>query len=159
MNVNTVIEGSVWVLCVVLLGLVVLRNKAREALLSFLFMQMPSWLLGLVAVQLGLLRYPARFLAEAFSTSFTYEFMALPTVSALYNLHYPARKPVWLRVSYLAAYTSALTIGELLIKRYTQLIVYVHWSWAATAVSVAFTLQLSLWFFDWFVTGRVRRLV
>ncbi|TDF97100.1 CBO0543 family protein [Paenibacillus piri] len=155
-DMNKILEAAVWVFGALLIVLLVPRSNYREACISFLFIQVPTWVLGLVAVQLGLLQYPSRFLAYASGTSFTYEFFALPVVSAIYNLYYPSgKKPAW-RVGYIFIFAGSLTGAEMIIEKYTDLVEYIHWHWSISLISVTVTLQCSQWFYSWFLKGRAR---
>ena len=46
------------------------KNKLLQLQFIVLFVQLPTWLLGLAAVELGLLEYPYRELASVNRTSF-----------------------------------------------------------------------------------------
>jgi hypothetical protein len=153
---DLIVEVSVWVTGILLFAFFVPRAKYREALISILVMQMPTWVLGLIAVQLGMVQYPRRFLADATGASFTYEFLALPIVSAIYNLHYPVHRRRSFRLAYLLAFPAVLTVVEAVIKNYTDLVRYIHWNWACTWLSVMLTLHGVYWLYSWFVRGSKR---
>jgi hypothetical protein len=156
---ETIIEAAAWVVSIVLWAIFVPKRKLRDAIISHLFMQIPNWLLGLTVVELGLIKYPVRFLAIAMRSSFTFEFMAFPTVSVIYNIYYPVDRSVWIRLLYIAAFPCTLTVGEIILVNYTQLIEYVHWTWYISWISIALVLQASYWFYSWFIWGSRFRLV
>jgi hypothetical protein len=153
MNLNKILESSIWVISFVLLFIFIPKNKVRDAWVSFLFMQFPAWILGLVVVQLGLIEYPSRFFARAVSTSFTFEFLAFPAVSAIYNVYYPLKKALWKKIFYIIIFPTVLVITELIIKDYTDLIKYIHWTWSLSWISITLTLLVSYWFYKWFCVG------
>jgi len=150
MNANVIIETLIWIISFLLLILFVPKHKIRDALVSFLFMQLPAWILGLVVVQYGLIEYPSRFFAHAVRTSFTFEFVALPVISVLFNIHYPTQKSFWWRILYAIAFPTILVPIEVLILRYTNLVKYIHWTWYLSWFSILFTLLLSYGFYKWF---------
>ncbi|MCR8633733.1 CBO0543 family protein [Paenibacillus radicis (ex Xue et al. 2023)] len=152
-DINRLLEAAVWVVSALLLLFFVPKKKYREAWISFFIMQLPTWLLGLFVVQLGLIEYPSRFMADGTNTSFTYEFFALPVISIIYNLHYPSDRGAGLRLGYVLLYASVLTGMEIIIEAYTDLVEYIHWNWLYTWVSVLLTLQGSYWFYVWFTKG------
>jgi hypothetical protein len=138
MSLEYKILVGVWILSCLLI-LTIPRDKFRLAAFAFLFKQWITCLLGLLAVQLGLLQYPVRELADINRTSFTYEFLAYPMVCAVFNVYYPAqKKPVW-QFAYYLVWITALTIPEVILEKHTNLIRYVHWNWFCTWSSLFFT--------------------
>jgi hypothetical protein len=117
-------------------------------------MQAPAWIFGLTVVELGLLQYPIRFFDTAVSSSFTFEFLAFPTMSVLYNLHYPTHRKLWVRFCYIVAYPSVMTGFEVLLEGNTNLIKYTGWDWYWSLLTISAVLQFSYWFFTWFTGGK-----
>jgi hypothetical protein len=129
---------GVWVLSFLLLFLIP-RDKRRLALIAYLFKQSLTYLLGLVAVEYGLLEYPVRMLASVNRTSFTYEYMAYPVICALFNAYYPVKGTRLRKLLYYAAFCTGLTVPEVLLERYTDLVRYIHWHWWTTWLSLLVT--------------------
>ncbi|MEC0226253.1 CBO0543 family protein [Paenibacillus alba] len=71
---------SVWILSLLLI-LLIPRQKRRLAMVAFLFKQYITCIFGHAVVELKLLAYPVRELADVSRTSFTYEYMAYPMTS------------------------------------------------------------------------------
>lgn len=120
-------------------------------------MQLLTWPFGILAVEYGGLKYPSRFLADAVGTSLTYEFLAYPAVGALFNLYYPKGRPWLYQTLYLFAYTSILTVGEVILERYTELVHYLHWNWFASWITILLTLLMNYLWYNWFFFGRNAR--
>ncbi|KQL50725.1 hypothetical protein AN964_24170 [Heyndrickxia shackletonii] len=150
MNRNIIIETLIWIISFLLLFIFVPKQKIRDAWVSFLFMQLPAWILGLAVVQYGLIEYPSRFFAHAVRTSFTFEFLAFPVISVLFNIHYPTQKGFWWKIFYVFAFPTILVPVEVLILRYTDLVKYIHWTWYTSWISIMLTLLLSYLFYKWF---------
>lgn len=142
MNGQYWILVAVWVLSVALL-LYIPKSKRRVALVAFLFKQNITYLLGLVAVELNLLAYPVREFATINHTSLTYEYMAYPTVCAVFNAFYPAKRSLGFRVAYFAAYCNTLTLTEALLEHYTNLVMYIKWEWWWTWLSLLATFFMT----------------
>lgn len=136
------ILAGVWILSLLLMILIP-KDRRRMAVLAFLFKQTITYLLGLVAVELGLLAYPVRELADINRTSFTYEFMAYPMVCAIFNVYYPNGKSLWRQVIYYAGFCTILTVPEILLERYTPLVQYIHWNWPVTWLSLLVTFFMT----------------
>lgn len=127
------------------------KNKIRLAVVAFLFNQIVTFLIGLVVVEWGLLEYPVRCFASINRASFTFEYYAFPTVCAAFNVWYPSNRSIFIQLGYYAGFCSVMTIGEVIIKKYTNLIKYLHWEWYISWVSICLTLfivrLLCVWFF------------
>ncbi|TJY43943.1 hypothetical protein E5161_00630 [Cohnella pontilimi] len=119
---------GVWIFSLLLI-FAIPRNKRRLALVAFLFKQWITSILGHAVVELGLLIYPVRELAKISRTSFTYEYMAYPMTCALFNAYYPGRRSRWFQFGYYVLFTSVLTVIEVIMAQYTDLIRYVRWNW------------------------------
>lgn len=129
---------GVWVLSFLLLFLIP-KDKRRLALIAFLFKQTITYLLGLVAVEWGFLEYPVRELASINRTSITYEYMAYPVMCALFNSYYPVGSTRMRKFLYYAAFCTGLTVPEVLLERYTELVHYIHWHWWTTWLTLLVT--------------------
>ncbi|MFF2158210.1 CBO0543 family protein [Paenibacillus chitinolyticus] len=77
-------------------------------------------------VELQLLAYPVRKLFDVSPTSFTYEYMSYPMTCAVFNAYYPSHRSGWIQFGYYVLFTTVLTIGEVLLVQYTDLIRYVR---------------------------------
>jgi hypothetical protein len=143
---------GVWILTIALL-FTIPRDKIRLAFTAFLFKQGITWILGLAVVEYGLLAYPVRFFADVNRSSFTYEFFVYPAVCAIFNAYYPYSKSKFNQFLYYAAYCTALTIPEVIIEKYTDLLVYINWSWYWTWISLFVTFAMTRWFCVWFFKG------
>lgn len=127
-------------------------RRRREAYAVFLFQNMLAWFLGLIAVEAGWLIYPVRELAKSSSTSFVFEYLCYPVVTVYYNLLYPEKGSPAAKLGWTALFAFGITIPELLIESYTDLVRYTGWKWYWTTLSVGLTLGASRLFFNWFFT-------
>jgi hypothetical protein len=97
MSIEYIILIVVWVISI---GLLVPKGKRREAHVSFLFMLALTWLFGGINVELQRIQYPVRFFDYTFKNSFTFEYLAFPTVSAIFNIFFPKDKQFYLKLLY-----------------------------------------------------------
>lgn len=126
------------------------KDKLRDASIIFLFQQAITWFLGIVAVGLKLLEYPVRELAEVNGTSFLYEFFQYPVITIFFCIYYPKSKSKLKKFLYVSLFSTGLTVPEIFIEKYTNLITYVNWKWYYTWLSVYATLFLAWVFYKWF---------
>lgn len=149
LSTDTIILYSVNLFTVLLLWFFIPRDKLIEAQISFLFMQVLTWLFGAIVVENKLVEYPVRFLENAYHASFTFEYFVFPAVSALYNLHFPSKKGWFDKIMYMLAYPTAMTIVEVFLEKYTNLVKYVCWSWYWSFITLLITLVISYAYYKW----------
>jgi hypothetical protein len=94
---------------------------------------------GTIVVRKKMLAYPVNFLNDYFSSSLLYEHLLYPVICIyFYQTSYHSN---YLGILLQAAlYTGALTIVEVLLERYTNLIQYHTWNWHYTFISVYFLM-------------------
>ncbi|MFD0828939.1 CBO0543 family protein [Neobacillus sp. M.A.Huq-85] len=126
------------------------KDKLRDASIIFLFQQFVTWFAGILAVGFNLLEYPVRELAKVNGTSFLYEFFQYPVITVFFCLFYPKTNSFWKKSLYICAYSTGLTLPEVIIEKYTNLISYIHWHWYYTWASVYATLFLAWIFYKWY---------
>lgn len=148
---------GVWILTIGLLFLIP-KNKIRLAVTAFLFNQAITWIFGLLVVEYGLLSYPVRLFADVNRASFTYEFFAYPSVSAIFNVFYPQTNSMIKKFLYYSTYCTALTVPEVLIEKYTDLLEYHQWTWYWTWITLFLTFLITRWFCMWFFKGILKEL-
>ena len=148
---------GVWLLSSGLLFLIP-KQKLRLAITAFVFMQAVTWMFGLIVVEVGLLTYPVRLFAKANRASFTYEFFAYPAVAVIFNVFYPHLSRKAVKFFYYGAYCTALTIPEVLIEKYTDLLEYHHWTWYWTWITLFLTFMISRGFCVWFFRGIIKEM-
>ncbi|MFH5185365.1 CBO0543 family protein [Paenibacillus sp. TAB 01] len=134
---------SVWILSLLLI-LIIPRQKRRLAMVAFLFKQYITCIFGHAVVELQLLAYPVRELADVSRTSFTYEYMAYPMTCAVFNAYYPSHRSGWIQFGYYVLFTTVQTIVEVLLVQYTDLIRYVRWNWLCPEEVTQLTLAALL---------------
>lgn len=130
------------------------KPKRRQAQFIFIFVQFPTWLLGLMAVETGLLQYPVHELAGANSTSFVFEYLILPIYCIHFNMIFPEDAAVMPKLLFYGAASGLLTGVEVIVERYTDIIDYIGWTWPMTFLSVAFILWLSRIMTNWFFSKK-----
>lgn len=148
---DNTIELLAWIVTSILLIKFVPRKRIREAIVSFLFKQVITWLFGLLVVEKDLISYPNRlFFKKTIKSSFTFEYFVYPGLCALFNLYYPENKPKILKVLYYSFHTSIITIFEIIAVKYTNLIKYNKWTWYWSFITMYMSYFLSRIFQSWF---------
>lgn len=152
MNKDVLILISAWVVTILLLIFFVPKNKIRQAHVIFLFVQVITWVTGLIVVQLGLIEYPVRSFSNAYKASFDFEYFIFPSICVIFNLHYPEEKGILKRFLYYSYYCSTITVIEVICEKFANIIKYIHWTWYITWITLFITFYIShkyyLWFFE-----------
>ncbi|MCX7749768.1 MAG: hypothetical protein N2645_23195 [Clostridia bacterium] len=147
--VERILLGGTWLISFISIWFIP-KGKAPEASFIFLFTQLPTWILGLVAVEARWLEYPVRELYYANATSFTYEFLALPLICVFFNLYYPQNKTLKWKLLYYSAFVLVSTLAEYIVEKLTKVIKYITWEWYWTLISLALILYLIRVVYKWF---------
>lgn len=127
------------------------KSKIIDAHISFLFMQVQTWIYGALVVENRLIEYPVRFLSYANRISLNFEFFIFPAISALFNIHFPAKKSLVYKTLYVVAYPTAITFFEVILEKYTDVIKYINWSWYWSWITMLAALLISYRYYLWFM--------
>ncbi|HHY73642.1 MAG TPA: hypothetical protein GX497_10570 [Bacillus bacterium] len=155
-------NSEMWILVIsilcaaVLLWIFIPRRKIVDAQISFLFMQVQTWLFGAIVVENRLIEYPVRLMDYAYRVSFSFEYFIFPAVSAVFNVNFPRGKSFGYKTVYSVFYPSVMTAAELLLEKYTDTIKYIHWTWYWSWITIFITLLISHWYYLWFI-NKVKR--
>lgn len=141
---------STWFITAFLILKFVKKNEIKQAILAFQFKQMITWLFGLLVVEKGLIKYPVREFKKANKTSFSFEYFIYPAISAIFNVRYPENKGKGTKFLYYLFHTGFITILEVFIEKYTDLVTYVRWKWYWTFISIGILYYISRLFYCWF---------
>ncbi|MGO4496405.1 CBO0543 family protein [Paenibacillus sp. 2RAB27] len=147
---DTIILYLVWIITAILLVIFIRRKNLIKAQVSFLFMQVPTWLFGTLVVKGRLIEYPVGFLSVVYKASFTFEFFVFPAISAIFNVHFPREKSWFIKTIYTLSFPTIMTIIEIFLEKRTDLIKYINWTWYMSFLSITITLLLSYWYYLWF---------
>lgn len=150
MNIDYIRIAIGWIVTIVLLVKFIPKNKVREAHIAFFFKQLITWVLGLLVVQLKLIEYPVRLFSYANKTSFTFEYFVYPSLCAIFNVHYPEKKSAFSQFMYYFCYCTTITVLEIFVERYTNIIKYIHWTWYITWITLFITFYMTRKYYEWF---------
>lgn len=136
-----IILWSLLIIGISLLFFSLRKPLIKNWLLIFLLASCLTTFLGVLVVEEKWLEYPVRFLGNYFSSSLLYEYLLFPVVSIyFYQTTYHSR---YLNiVLQCILYTTVLTIIEVYLERYTDLIEYHTWTWLHTYISTFFLMML-----------------
>lgn len=139
-----------WIITIGLLLKFIPKNKIREAHVAFLFKQVLTWVLGLTVVQYKLIEYPVRLFPYATRTCFSFEYFIYPSLCAIFNVNFPQKKKAFGQFMYYCYYCTTMTIVELYIEKYTNILKYIHWTWYITWITLFITFYCTRKYYVWF---------
>jgi hypothetical protein len=154
MLLDRIVLISAWVITILGLILLTPRDKIREAHVLFLFKQALTWVTGLLVVEFRWIEYPVREFQIATATSFSFEYLIYPSVCIVLVLRFPFHKSIWHKIGWFVLFPTTITIVEVLIERYTNLIKYITWTWYWTLLSMLLFDIITLSYYLWFIKKR-----
>lgn len=144
---------GVVVFCIFALIKFIPRDKARDAWILFLFLQVITWPAGLFAVEKGWIEYPTQLLPQANmynKTSFSFEFFFFPIVAIFFDLYYPTKITRLKVFLYYLCFSSFFTFIEVILEKHTTLVEYHEWRWYWTILTISLSLYLNHKYYLWF---------
>lgn len=142
----------VWIVTIASAVFFIPRNKVRLAWVAFLFTQLITWPVGLLIVDIGLIKFPTEFLQNASHTSLTFEYLVFPAICAFFNVYFPEGRSPLIRLAFYSFFCTAITALELFALNYTDLIRYIHWNayltWGSLFLTFYFCRKFCVWFFN-----------
>lgn len=150
MSLEHYILLCMWLVTTAMLLIFIPKGRIREAIVIFLFKQLITWLIGLMVVELRLIEYPVRIFSYANKTSFYFEFYVYPAICVVFNLHYPKNRRIIRQALYYIYFCTGITIIEVLVEQYTDVVTYLNWHWTVTWVTLFITFYITREFYLWF---------
>jgi len=131
------------------------RTLFPQLALCYLFSSQINTVLDMIVVNRGMLDFPIRLFREVSNISITFDYVLFPILHCFYyqwSYRFGLRKALGLGV----LLTSALTVAELGLERYTALAEYYEWNWMYSFASVLATLLLSRTTVRWWFRESIR---
>ena len=151
MLLDHIILTSAWIAAILLLFLFTPRNKIREAHLIFLFKQVLTWIFGLLVVEFLFIEYPVREFPYATRASFGFEYFVYPATCVIFILRFPEEGSWIKKLGWYLFWPTWMTIVEVLLERYTDLVHYMNWTWYWTWITLLITFYIPRVYFKWFL--------
>jgi hypothetical protein len=129
------------------------REKARDALVLFLFLQIITWPSGLFAVEMKWIEYPVQIFPQENNinkSSFFFEFFLFPLFAVIFSLHFPKNATKIGAFVYYCIFAGLFTGLEVILEQTTKLVEYHRWKWYWTLVTLMISLYLNHKYYFWF---------
>jgi hypothetical protein len=154
-----------WILvgisCVTILTIwkLIPREKVRDALVLFLFLQIITWPAGLFAVEMKWIEYPIQLFPQENNinkSSFFFEFFLFPLVGVIFSLYFPKNATKLGAFIYYFIFVGSFTGLEVILEQTTKLVEYHKWKWYWTLISLMISLYLNHKNYLWFRKNLIR---
>ncbi|MEH7073643.1 CBO0543 family protein [Neobacillus drentensis] len=150
MSIDWVTIVLMWVIGMISYIVVTQKKRHRKVLFTILVCQAILWLNAFIHVEFHLIAYPVRELPIATNVLFTTEYFFYPLVCGVYLAYEPKRRSYWVRLFYLSVWISALTVYDLILAKFTNLIEYLHYAWYFTWLNYFLIFVVTNGIFQWF---------
>jgi hypothetical protein len=150
-NFDRAILILIWIVTILLMVLATPRKKIREALVIFMFKQVLTWVFGLIVVEHKLIEYPVREFPYAVKSSFSFEYFIYPAICIVFNLRFPEKRNSIYKIGWYLLFPTWMTLIEVLLENYTNLVHYIHWNWFYSWITLLVTFIISRVFYLWFM--------
>lgn len=149
MTLERLVLIIIWAVSTIAFVLFIPRNRRREAILAFLACQSVTWVNSMLHVKYGLLAFPVREFPKASDLLFTSEYMMYPLMCAFYYIYEPESGKLP-RLLYLVGCITCLTVIDVIIEKYTELIEYTKYSWYWTWIDFFLIFLITNIYCKWF---------
>ncbi|MDR7001357.1 CBO0543 family protein [Neobacillus niacini] len=150
MLVERIILVAMWLSGFVGLILFIPRNDRRRGILALLMFQGIIWLCDMPSFQLDLLRAPVREFPKATDLPFTIDYFFYPVLFSIYYVHKKRRGSLGYRMTYFFVWVSIITLYDIVLERYTDLLEYDLLPWFGVWIYIGFLFYLSQVCCNWF---------
>ena len=110
-----------WIVLPFVLWKMVPRYRLREALATFLFFQMLTWLFSIGLTYSGLLESPIRIFKHATKINFAMEYLVFPTVAVLFQMRFPPNSNFRRRLLHYLFWVGVILSFMLVVGKFTNI--------------------------------------
>jgi hypothetical protein len=126
------------------------RQYRRKGFLAYLIFQAIIWLCDMPSFQLGLLSAPVREFPKATDLPITIDYMFYPVLFSIYYVNKKVNSSEKSKWIYFFTWTTAITLYDLLIERFTDLLEYEILPWYGMWIYIVFLFYVSQICCNWF---------
>lgn len=125
-------------------------HDQRKGFLAFLMFQADIWLCDMPSFQFGLLSAPVREFPKATDLPITIDYFFYPVLFAIYYVNKRVNSSLSSRRIYFLIWTTIITLYDILIERYTDLLKYEILPWYGMWIYIVFMFYISQVCCNWF---------
>jgi hypothetical protein len=130
------------------------HGKRREGYLAFLMFQAFIWACDIPSFTYGLLSAPFREFPKATNLCITINYFFYPVLFSIYYVHRRVKSNRWSKIISFFIWTSTVTLFDIVIEKYTDLLEYGTITWYGMWMYIVFLYYVSEVCCDWFYKGK-----
>lgn len=138
---------AMWIFGLAGFLLLIPRKEWRRGMLALLVFRAIVWLCDIPAFYFDLLEAPVRLLPKASDLALTIEYIFYPV---LFSLYYVKKTAARSKVFYFFAWATAITLFDIMLERYTDLLEYKLLPWYGMWMYILFLFYVSNKCCNWF---------
>ena len=150
MQMEYLIQAAMWLFGFIGFILFIPHKGRRKGLLAALMFQLLIWLCDMPSFTYGLLSAPIRIFPKATELTVTINYFFYPILFAIFYVHRKAKNNIWLRLTYFFVWISIITIYDIILERYTDLLTYESLTWWGMWIYIGFLFFISMVCCNWF---------
>lgn len=126
------------------------REDWRKGFLAFLMFQAIIWLCDMPSFRYGLLSAPVRELPKATDLPLTIDYFFYPVLFSVFYVNKRVNVRLWSKITYFFVWVSVITLFDIMIERYTDLLEYNILTWYGMWTYIVFLFYMSQVCCNWF---------
>ncbi|WP_010096259.1 CBO0543 family protein [Ornithinibacillus scapharcae] len=150
MLTDYVILAAMWLFGIAGFFLLIPRNNRRKGILSFMVFQGIIWLCDMPSFKYDLLSAPVRVLPKATDLTITINYLFYPVLFSIYYVNRRVNSSIPYRIIYYLFWVSSITLFDVILERYTNLLEYGRITWSGMWIYIGFIFFVSVLICNWF---------
>lgn len=139
-----------WLLGIVGILVLIPRDKRRQGILAALMFQAIIWLCDMPSFYYGLLSAPVREFPKATDLAITINYIFYPVLFSVYYDHKRVKGSQWSRFAYFMIWISGVTLFDVVLEKYTDLLEYGKITWYGMWMYIGFLFYIGQVCCNWF---------
>ncbi len=150
MLMDYLIMAAMWIFGFVGFLLFIPRKDRRKGVFASLMFQAIIWLCDMPAFKYGLLSAPVREFPKATDLAITIDYFFYPVLFSIFYVHKRVKGSLWSTLIYFFVWVSFITLFDVVIERYTDLLEYGFITWYGMWMYIGFLFYVSQFCCHWF---------
>ena len=150
MKIEYFILAAMWIFGFIGFILFIPRKERRKGFLALMIFQAFIWLCDMPSFKYGLLSAPVREFPKATDLSITINYFFYPVMFSIFYVKRRVRGAALASFKYFFVWISVLTLFDIVIERYTDLLEYGYLTWYGMWIYIGLLFFLSQVCCNWF---------
>ncbi|WP_313800380.1 CBO0543 family protein [Cytobacillus sp.] len=141
---------GMWIFGLIGFILFIPRKDRRKGFLALMMFQAIIWLCDMPSFQYGLLSAPFREFPKATDLALTINYFFYPALFSIYYINKKEKGTIWTSFTYFFLWVTLITLFDIMIERYTDLLKYGLLTWYGMWIYIALLFYVSQICCNWF---------